>query len=855
MGKIMKKMNIGIVRTFLLVFVCFMVSGYISNDKVFAAKEAVPERMKLVAETDTLELYLDEEKTDIAVKVKATEDIWFSNPIKAEEDENASDYYKKLMNSQFSIRYYNQNVQASEMDNYNDCILDGQFEIEHVENGVCITYHLGASVDGVVLPQIISEERFLLFQEKMDEKDVKKINRNYTFLSLDTMKENKKEEYLQKYPTLETNNLYVLKESTKDYMKEELMEFFAAAGYTSADMEKDNTENGFEASVEKPWFEITLEYTLEGDQLVVEMDPEKISYDTEKYYLVDIDLLEYFGAAHKGEEGYIFVPDGSGALIHFDNNDLNASAYIAQVYGQDLTNNTVSEKKAEIDQDVTVKMPVYGLVSGESAWFAIIEEGAAYADINAETSGRTNSYNNVYSGFSYLSYGAIALGDMVGTNSFQMYSSPNVSEKYRIRFSFLNGENADYVGMAHCYQNYLEEQGILTKKTEEDKSIPFYVEYIGAIDKWKSLLGVKYRAIQELTTYEQALSITNELMEAGIDKLRVEYSGWYKGGLEGAAPSNAITLSELEQGGTSQKEFLKVMEEKNIPVYLGVQLQYVYKDTLFDGYSNGSYAPRYFDKSIVKTGDHAIPNGYISEKNINIISPFYVNKLTEEFLKKRSGLENVGYAPQDLTFNLYSDYLEERYTDRAKAIEYNRQALEILKEKSTYGVLGSNANTYAFSALSELVNVPYDSNRSQLIDQVVPFYGILIHGYLDFAGEPLNICDDYQTNILKTLETGGGIQFQWIYEDNSLLKETDYHRLYSVNYKKWKDQAVELWKELNRVLGPVNNQIITDHEKIENQVYKTTYEDGTWIITNYNRYQVEVLGIQISPLGYAAGKE
>ena len=77
-----------------------------------------------------------------------------------------------------------------------------------------------------------------------------------------------------------------------------------------------------------------LEYKLDGENLIAFIDPKKVEYNTENYSLVDIDLLEFFGAAGSEEEGYLFVPDGSGALIYL-NSGKKDSAYIASVYGRD----------------------------------------------------------------------------------------------------------------------------------------------------------------------------------------------------------------------------------------------------------------------------------------------------------------------------------------------------------------------------------------------------------------------------------------------------------------------------------------------------------------------------------------
>ena len=63
---------------------------------------------------------------------------------------------------------------------------------------------------------------------------------------------------------------------------------------------------------------------------------------------------------------------------------------------------------------------------------------------------------------------------------------------------------------------------------------------------------------------------------------------------------------------------------------------------------------------------------------------------------------------------------------------------------------------------------------------------------MDYAGECLNMSDDYNTTFLKSIESGAGLHFKWIYEDNSILKETDYDDMYSVNYEYWLDDQGQI---------------------------------------------------------------
>ena len=120
--------------------------------EVAFAKTSAPDGMKKVCENESLALFIDEEETDIAVLDKASGKIWYSNPQDADEDSFASAYYKRFLKSQLQVTYFNKNVQSSTMDNYNDSIMNGQFEIEYTDDGVKINYYIGKAASMLTLP-------------------------------------------------------------------------------------------------------------------------------------------------------------------------------------------------------------------------------------------------------------------------------------------------------------------------------------------------------------------------------------------------------------------------------------------------------------------------------------------------------------------------------------------------------------------------------------------------------------------------------------------------------------------------------------------------------------------------------
>ena len=115
--------------------------------------------------------------------------------------------------------------------------------------------------------------------------------------------------------------------------------------------------------------------------------------------LCSIRVLPYFGAAGKTASGYIFVPDGSGALINLNNGRVSDNGYTARVYGKD---HGVSLQTESVNDSASIRMPVYGLKDGDRAFLAVIEDGAALASVFADIAGRVSSFNTVGPAFQVM---------------------------------------------------------------------------------------------------------------------------------------------------------------------------------------------------------------------------------------------------------------------------------------------------------------------------------------------------------------------------------------------------------------------------------------------------------------------
>ena len=71
-----------------------------------------------------------------------------------------------------------------------------------------------------------------------------------------------------------------------------------------------------------------------------------------------------------------------------------------------------------------------------------------------------------------------------------------------------------------------------------------------------------------------------------------------------------------------------------------------------------------------------------------------------------------------------------------------------------------------------VLNAPlYRQRLLDMTDETVPFYQLVFHGYAAYAGAPLNLSYDFETDLLRLIEYGGTPYFQLMAADGSAVKE------------------------------------------------------------------------------------
>lgn len=810
-----------------LIIISILFSFIPQYSKVLASEDAL-DGMKKVAENSYLELYFHPKTTEIVVKVKKTGELWFSNPADKGKDTKAEGTNKGKLSSQLSITYYNSSAQSSQMDNYNDSISNGQFTVSNIKDGIKIIYTIGKIEDLIIIPTVISEKRFETFLDKLSKSDRGDVEKRYQKLSLSSITDDsQKKELLTKYPTLKNGNLYVLRTGTAKFVQKDLADALKTAGYTKKDMQMDDKENEVKTTDDKEIFKIPLEYKLDNDNLIASIPGNEIKYNKE-FPLTQIKLLEFFGAANTEKQGYIFVPDGAGSLINLNNGKNYSRPFIGKVYDKDNTFKT--EENSENTLPVT--MPVFGMKQDNQAFFAVVEDGDAFSTIYGDVSGRTNSYNTACTEFTTLPNEFLNLGDITGSNKIQLFQPRIYQGNFKIRYSFLSGQDANYMGMAKWYQKYLVDKGKLTKQ-KGNKQLPFYLEVVGAIDKPDNFVGIPYKGIEALTTYKETENLLSKLKSSGVSNLKLKYTGWFNGGVSQTAASSLNLISKLG-GNKGFNDLIKFTTANNIDFFPNVNFQYAYGNSLFDGFSSSSEASRSLEKKVMsKTSFDLITNTLDSQKtSAFIISPNSISDIVNKFLSKFKKFDTKGISLDTMAVDLNSDFRDNSIVDREQA--KGKITSEMSKMKNNgYKMLMNNANAYALPYATDIIDMNMKSNDFLITDEEIPFYQIVTRGYIEYAGEAINMTADPTKEMLKCVETGSGLYYKWIYEDNSILKDSDYNDMYAVNYKRSFEEAVQLYKRCSSVLNDVQGMKISNYEKLKQGVYKTTYENGNSIVVNY----------------------
>lgn len=860
--------------------------------------------MSLVYSKYNTDLYYQADNGEVAIVDKKTGQILFTNPFDVGDSDvtTASTSVKEKALSQLLISYTNITSGTSyELNSYADAAVGDQIVMKNVRGGIRVEYTIGETSKRKVVPRRLSEERFqTLILDEIDS-DFYRDKMEAFYLSQNlydpNLTQRSKQEMLQKYPIVEQYPIRVLIADVNDVELNKIEGWIKEyTNYTLQDMMDDHEATGYVLGASSPpVFKMALEYYIDEDGVRITLPARGIQFDSSTYALNSIDILPYFGAGRRDEGGYGFIPDGSGAIVEFADVATKNVTIAAQLYGNDysfhsesygttyggnmeiwrfpvfgvarkttyLYPKTVEEKVAKLDEEgnevkdengktvyETIKKTVNEEKQVSHGYVGIITEGDSLSRLTYTGGGSVHPYQSVFMKVFPRQQDSYPLNGLTVSGGAAVYTV-NCDRKYvgnyTIKVKGLYGEDASYVGMAKAYREYLINKGVLEAVTDKG-DIALYLETLGDIDAQDRILGVPVEVKKPLSTFENAQTMLQELKDAGISNMNLKYTGWFNGGLNNTPPTK-LKVDKVLGGDDGLAALQQYAAANNIALYPDMDFLFVKNTESFDNFNSKKQAVKTIEGRVARQKTYEARTQAYGNRGDIVISTNVISDMWNAIGEKYNSFNLGGISLSSIGLYLSSDQNEDAPLNREDSKDLT---VEFLKNVSESGnkIVVSGGNAYTLEYADVILDLPLESSNRNYESEQVPFIGIVLHGYKEYAGTAINLAGDYKTNLLRILESGALPYFVIAYDNTPELKDSKFSYYYSIRYEIWKEDIIATYNELNSVLSKVKNATIENHEFIDYRIVETTYSNGVKFVLNFNNYEVKVGGKTIPALGY-----
>lgn len=840
------------------------------EDEFALPSEELLEENKLVASNENFDMYIDEKTT--IIKVVDKKNCLDSNDIqtcKVYETAKNYDNAPNIVKSPFVISYFGSDGSLKALDGYDSSIeyrdeltdkreRHYKLRYDNKNNSVQILYEIGRfGVTDDWFPQKLTAERFAqLFSGEINGETY----RNPFLNSSDRITANaqipKQPDgshlrqggtalvkralyeilYVKGYQPFDENGqpMWEVDESGNQILDDDGNPIPVNVKYTREDAVLDNAQFGIETEALSPKFQMAIEYKLTNKGLEAKILKNSIKegdYYNTPFKIANINFLHNFTSIHEDdtEEGFMVVPDGSGAVINFNNDKgySNYAVYERPIYGLDKTH--VPRFRPESTE--TLMMGMYGFIdiTNQKGVLAIVEDGAANTLIHADVPRTSNKNNNINFKSNFRFNEVVRVGTGWDEKGFTKWNQHFPDIDYSYVFEFLSPDRLSYSGLAEQYREYLINKYDLAEIDSSNQTM-VNLNMLGAFEKYDVTLGVRYKKSEALTSFVQTQNILEKLINQGINNINLSYTAWTKDGLEPETRKN-IKVSKVLGGQKELNNLMAFLDENDIAFY---------PEGFFatnKGYDLSFGKMKYTTKGIGRNYAEHYPHNLatlLADKTLSptyFISPRFYESLTKMNLPSYNKYNFNNIMVNDLGNLRVGDYSGSARITTDEGRLYQLSALNILNDNFEKLMLKSPFD-YAFPYAKNAINVPVTSSLYGIFDYSIPFYQLVVSGLFDYSSVSINANYEkgMQWNLLKAIETGSNLYFDLSYQDSKVLLETDYTYYFYTYYENWMSIIVEMAKTLDSI--GIHGGRLVEHQVLANNVAKVKYSNGLEIIVN-----------------------
>lgn len=636
---------------------------------------------------------------------------------------------------------------------------------------------------------------------------------------------------IKRHPQLESV-LFIKYLDTQKNTTSDMISYTAAVskGRTTVEMVEDGVKVNYyfdDAQIMVP-----VTFTLREKGVALTINPAEIQEN--ENMLITASLAPMFCSVKNTDDGYLFYPSGSGALVYAKEISQPGESYSSEVYGFDAAKDVWDQTSTNKD----IRLPVIGAKFGEQAVVGIIENAAEACLVDMKVGATSLGYSSVY--VTYQLRGFTANIKELYNNRFykgDVFAEDFTSSPLTVCYYPLADDEANYSGMAKVYREYLNETA---GKAEGVKPSVMDITMVGGAMIDKSFLGVPYQTIYETTTISDVEQIIKELTEKGIKVTNLNLSGFTQNGIDSNKLGGGFKL-DSKLGNSKQLAALQ-----NDIKASGTNLFFDFNIISFNKNANGYNT--YFDaavranRRVAKLYSFDIAVWGRDESNTySLLARDRLNDAANAAFKAVNKWKVTGVGFQSLSSTAYSDYSSKKNFEFYSKGNISKQVSDIYlnAKKQNLMMLSSDANAYAAAVSNVVLNIPTSSTKAYVFDEDVPFYAMAMRGRTAISSESLNLAIDGNLQLLRAVESGAGIAYTLTNNYSTQLLNCETTVFYNSCYDDLSTEIEANYKKVYTYYEKIGNSEIVSHSILANGLRETVFANGVKVYVNYLNEAIE----------------
>lgn len=581
-------------------------------------------------------------------------------------------------------------------------------------------------------------------------------------------------------------------------------------------------------------FQFVVELTESG--LLASIPYDSIQEDEDNVQNVQLSSLIIFpalGATHMDDiPGYMVIPDGVGALIRYDDKEGRfLSPFEERFFGQ---NPGVRTARQPVTSE-PLSMPIFGAVHGvqQNGFLAVLEEGAMSARLMAFPNGANNlPYNLIFSKFDLRQVYRQSFSSDRSGGALRVVEASR--SDMTIRYDFLDGQEADYMGIARRYQAWLVEQGILSRIVPTHDVSPIHIQYLMA-DSRPSFIG---KEIIPMSTFDDVLQMHQHFLEAGLTHQHISLLGWNQGGYSGQLPSTI----RHERSLGSTRSFESLLTTLNEDAHVMLVNNYIHS-------SNG--ASRVTFRTDVAQGVDRFKMVQTCEMCVyDRLYTLFPTRTRQMALNDLEAYQRLGVSVlfESLGQTLFSTF------DRSLSLREDQASLylDILEAYDDHAQMNF-AHAWAWTNMEHMFDLPLFNSQLSYYDDLVPLLPTVLSGHVNMFSRFLNFNSLGQEQLLRLIEFGIHPAFILSAERASTLVGTDLENMFATHFDAWEGTVIEQHAFIDDALRHVQGASMVSRDVLAYGIVRVQYDNGVHFILNYTAQPFTYDDVVVSPLSVVIG--